>query len=238
MVEDPLNLGLTQRETPEERRLRKRVFMKDDIHWCAAGCCAWSAAAVPQRMCIGLVHQAPTPHGSWLQQGLLSILLRCDLRTRCCAHDQCLTPSNESSMQGHRAGRLHLLPGRRLHRHPAHLPRRQVVRLLAALSDVALLPLPKLPGVQTVSCAVGSQDSKVLSCGPALQCATCKLCLTQGLIWCCCVCRYYLFVAYLFVPFFSLANAYAAGLTDQDNYRCGRPAAGTCSWPCLQPYLT
>ena len=35
VVEDPLNLGLTQRETPEERRLRKRVFMKDDIHWCA-----------------------------------------------------------------------------------------------------------------------------------------------------------------------------------------------------------
>jgi OPT family oligopeptide transporter len=32
-VEDPLSLGLTQRETPEERRLRKRVFMKDDIHW-------------------------------------------------------------------------------------------------------------------------------------------------------------------------------------------------------------
>ena len=26
---------------------------------------------------------------------------------------------------------------------------------------------------------------------------------------------YYLFVVYLFVPFFSLANAYAAGLTDQ-----------------------
>lgn len=26
---------------------------------------------------------------------------------------------------------------------------------------------------------------------------------------------YYLFVAFLFVPFFSLANAYAAGLTDQ-----------------------
>lgn len=38
--------------------------------------------------------------------------------------------------------------------------------------------------------------------------------------WCWWVCRYYLFVAYLFVPFFSLANAYAAGLTDQDNYRC------------------
>jgi hypothetical protein len=37
VVEDPLNLGLTQRETPEERRLRKRVFMKDDIHWCARG---------------------------------------------------------------------------------------------------------------------------------------------------------------------------------------------------------
>lgn len=34
-MDDPLHLGLTQRETPEERRLRKRVFMKDNIHWCA-----------------------------------------------------------------------------------------------------------------------------------------------------------------------------------------------------------
>lgn len=33
------------------------------------------------------------------------------------------------------------------------------------------------------------------------------------------LCRYYLIVAFLFVPFFALANAYAAGLTDQDNYR-------------------
>lgn len=31
--------------------------------------------------------------------------------------------------------------------------------------------------------------------------------------------RYYLIVAFLFVPFFAMANAYAAGLTDQDNYR-------------------
>lgn len=33
MVDDPLHLGLTSRETPEERRLRKRVFLKDDIKW-------------------------------------------------------------------------------------------------------------------------------------------------------------------------------------------------------------
>lgn len=34
-VDDPLHLGLTTRETPEERRLRKRVFLKDNMHWCA-----------------------------------------------------------------------------------------------------------------------------------------------------------------------------------------------------------
>ena len=34
--DDPLHLGLVNRETPEERRLRKRVFLKDDIHWYAA----------------------------------------------------------------------------------------------------------------------------------------------------------------------------------------------------------
>ncbi len=33
VVDDPLHLGLTSRETPEERRLRKRVFLKDDIKW-------------------------------------------------------------------------------------------------------------------------------------------------------------------------------------------------------------
>jgi hypothetical protein len=58
-------------------------------------------------------------------------------------------------------------------------------------------------------------------------------------------CRYYLFVAYLFVPFFSLANSYAAGLTDQDNYRCGcasgaaacrgMPVASVCAMKLQQP---
>ena len=36
IVEDPLHLGITGRETPEERSLRKRVFVKDSLPWCAA----------------------------------------------------------------------------------------------------------------------------------------------------------------------------------------------------------
>ena len=40
---------------------------------------------------------------------------------------------------------------------------------------------------------------------------------------------YYLFVAFIFVPFFALANAYAAGLTDQDNVRTLRPPAALSS---------
>lgn len=34
-MDDPLHLGISHRESPEERRLRKRVFLRDDIHWCA-----------------------------------------------------------------------------------------------------------------------------------------------------------------------------------------------------------
>ena len=42
---------------------------------------------------------------------------------------------------------------------------------------------------------------------------------------------YYLVVAFLFVPFFALANAYAAGLTDQDNYRCAANLFGNMLFP-------
>ena len=34
--DDPLCLGIHARETPEERSLRKRVFVRDDLPWCAA----------------------------------------------------------------------------------------------------------------------------------------------------------------------------------------------------------
>ncbi len=43
--DDPLCLGIFARETPEERSLRKRVFVRDDLPWCVAsapsqsGCC-------------------------------------------------------------------------------------------------------------------------------------------------------------------------------------------------------
>ena len=33
-VDDPLHLGIHARETPEERSLRKRVFLRDDLPWC------------------------------------------------------------------------------------------------------------------------------------------------------------------------------------------------------------
>ena len=32
--DDPLCLGIHARETPEERSLRKRVFVRDDLPWC------------------------------------------------------------------------------------------------------------------------------------------------------------------------------------------------------------
>ncbi len=38
IVDDPLYLGIHARETPEERSLRKRVFLRDDLPWCAYIC--------------------------------------------------------------------------------------------------------------------------------------------------------------------------------------------------------
>ena len=34
VADDPLYLGIHARETPEERSLRKRVFLRDGLPWC------------------------------------------------------------------------------------------------------------------------------------------------------------------------------------------------------------
>jgi hypothetical protein len=56
IVDDPLYLGIHARETPEERSLRKRVFLRDDLPWCAYICTtaprAWSCSRPGSMSCI------------------------------------------------------------------------------------------------------------------------------------------------------------------------------------------
>ena len=64
--DDPLCLGIHARETPEERSLRKRVFVRDDLPWCAA--------AAPQQSGWRTLHRSAPSMAMLYQQKRLPVV--------------------------------------------------------------------------------------------------------------------------------------------------------------------